>query len=34
VGRPEDLAESYLYLMKDQFVSGSIVESNGGALLA
>lgn len=33
VGRPEDLAESYLYLMKDQFATGSIVESNGGALL-
>ncbi|GFG24136.1 uncharacterized oxidoreductase YkvO [Aspergillus udagawae] len=33
VGRPEDVAEAYLYLMKDQFVSGSIVETNGGALL-
>lgn len=33
VGRPEDLAESYLYLMKDQFVTGSVVESNGGVLL-
>ncbi|CAL5870446.1 uncharacterized protein PFLUO_LOCUS4683 [Penicillium psychrofluorescens] len=33
VGRPEDLAESYLYLMKDQFATGSIVDSNGGALL-
>lgn len=30
VARPEDLAESYLYLMKDQFVTGSVIESNGG----
>ena len=34
VGRPEDVAEAYLYLMKDRFVSGSIVETNGGQLLA
>ncbi|KAL2005133.1 hypothetical protein VTN00DRAFT_2983 [Thermoascus crustaceus] len=33
VGRPEDLAESYIYVMKDQFITGSIVESNGGRLL-
>ncbi|KAJ6008349.1 NAD(P)-binding protein [Penicillium herquei] len=33
LGRPEDLAESYLYLMKDRFVSGSVIESNGGVLL-
>lgn len=33
VGRPEDLAESYIYLMKDQFVTGTVVDSNGGALL-
>ncbi|KAJ5089820.1 hypothetical protein N7532_008504 [Penicillium argentinense] len=33
VGKPEDLAESYIYLMKDQFITGSIIESNGGALL-
>ncbi|KAJ5809530.1 short chain dehydrogenase [Penicillium pulvis] len=33
VGRPEDLAESYIYLMKDQYITGSIVASNGGALL-
>lgn len=33
VGRPEDLAESYIYLMKDQFVTGSVIESNGGTLL-
>jgi NAD(P)-dependent dehydrogenase (short-subunit alcohol dehydrogenase family) len=33
IGRPEDLAEAYLYLMKDQFVTGAIIESNGGRLL-
>ncbi|KAJ5928512.1 NAD(P)-binding protein [Penicillium verhagenii] len=33
VGRPEDLAESYIYAMRDQFVTGSIIESNGGILL-
>lgn len=33
VGRPEDLAMSYLYLMQDEFASGSVVESNGGARL-
>ena len=33
IGRPEDLAEAYMYLMKDQFVTGAIVESNGGRLL-
>lgn len=34
VGTPEDLAMSYIYLMQDQFASGSIVESNGGAKLS
>ncbi|OQE16371.1 hypothetical protein PENSTE_c024G07417 [Penicillium steckii] len=33
VGRPEDLAESYIYVMKDHFVTGTVIESNGGALL-
>lgn len=33
VGKPEDLAESYVYLMKDGFVTGSGIESNGGAFL-
>lgn len=33
VGRPEDLAESYIYLMKDQYITGSVVASNGGSLL-
>lgn len=33
VGKPEDLAESYIYIMKDSFVTGSEIESNGGAAL-
>jgi len=33
VAKPEDLAESYIYLMRDHFVTGSVIESNGGALL-
>lgn len=33
VGKPEDMAESYIYLMKDEFVTGSVIDSNGGALL-
>ncbi|OMP87500.1 Dehydrogenase/reductase SDR family member 2 [Diplodia seriata] len=33
VGRPEDTAEAYVYLMKDRFAAGAIVESNGGTLL-
>lgn len=34
VARPEDVAEAYLYCMRDQFVTGSLIESNGGGLLA
>ena len=33
VGTPENLAEGYLYAMKDQFVTGKILESDGGRLL-
>jgi hypothetical protein len=33
VGRPEDLAETYLYCMKDRFVTASVLHSNGGHLL-
>ena len=33
VGRPEDLAEAYLYCMKDKFVTGAVLHSSGGALL-
>ncbi len=34
VGRPEDVAEAYLYAMKDRFLSGTIISSDGGRLLA
>jgi NAD(P)-dependent dehydrogenase (short-subunit alcohol dehydrogenase family) len=33
LGRPEDAAEAYLYTMKDGFVTGSIVHTDGGYLL-
>jgi NAD(P)-dependent dehydrogenase (short-subunit alcohol dehydrogenase family) len=33
VGKPEDVAEAYLYAMKDKNVTGSIISSNGGHLL-
>lgn len=33
VGRPEDVAESYLYVMKDWNCSGTIISTNGGGLL-
>ena len=33
VGTPENLAEAYLYPMKDHFVTGKIFESDGGRLL-
>lgn len=33
VGKPEDVAEAYLYSMKDRFVTGAVIESNGGRLL-
>ena len=32
-GKPEDVAEAYLYLLKDQNVTGSCISTNGGALL-
>lgn len=34
MGRPEDIAETYLYLMKDGLVTGSILFSDGGLRLA
>jgi NAD(P)-dependent dehydrogenase (short-subunit alcohol dehydrogenase family) len=34
LGRPEDTAEAYIYLMKDGFASGSVIATNGGYLLA
>ena len=33
IGKPEDVAESYLYVMRDQNVTGSVIDTNGGALL-
>lgn len=33
LGMPEDVAEAYLYCMKDHFVTGSIIDSNGGRFL-
>jgi len=33
LGRPEDVAEAYLYCIKDGFTSGGVIESNGGRLL-
>lgn len=30
LGRPEDIAEAYIYIMKDRFITGSIVASDGG----
>jgi NAD(P)-dependent dehydrogenase (short-subunit alcohol dehydrogenase family) len=34
VGTPEELSEAYIYLMRCSFATGSIVEVNGGSLLA
>ncbi|EPE04612.1 short chain dehydrogenase [Ophiostoma piceae UAMH 11346] len=33
IGRPEDVAEAYLWLLKDRFATGTFAASNGGALL-
>ena len=33
IGRPEDVVEAYLWLLKDRFVTGTFAASNGGALL-
>lgn len=33
IARPEDVAEAYVYCMKDANVTGSVIHSNGGALL-
>lgn len=33
VGTPEDLAESYIYFMRDEFATGSVANSNGGSLV-
>ena len=33
IGRVEDVVESYLYVMRDGNISGSVVSTNGGALI-
>ena len=33
VGRVEDVAEAYIYAMKDENLTGSLISSNGGGLL-
>lgn len=33
VGQPEDLAEAYLYCLKDKNATGSVIHSNSGAFL-
>ena len=33
VGQPEDVAEAYLFAMKDKNCTGSVIDSNGGWLL-
>lgn len=33
LGRPEDTAEAYVYMMKDGFVTGTILDTNGGYFL-
>ena len=32
-GSPEDTAEAYLYLMRDTFVTGQVLKTEGGYLL-
>lgn len=34
VGTPQELSEAYIYLMRCSFATGSLIEVNGGALLA
>ncbi len=34
IGKPEDLAEAYLYCMRDHFVDGVVLHSSGGYMLA
>lgn len=34
VGQVEDVAEAYVYAMKDSNLSGSLISSNGGALIS
>ena len=34
IGQVEDVAEAYVYLMKNKNASGSIVETTGGTLMS
>lgn len=34
VGRPESVAEAYIYILKDRFITGTVITSDGGRLLA
>lgn len=34
IGKPEDIAETYLYCMRDTYVDGTVIHSSGGYLLA
>jgi NAD(P)-dependent dehydrogenase (short-subunit alcohol dehydrogenase family) len=34
IASPEDIAEAYLYCMRDYFIDGSVIHSSGGYLLA
>jgi NAD(P)-dependent dehydrogenase (short-subunit alcohol dehydrogenase family) len=34
VGEPEDLAETYLYLMREGFSTGAMIVVDGGSALA
>ncbi|KAK0716215.1 short chain dehydrogenase [Lasiosphaeris hirsuta] len=34
VGKPQDCAEAYLYCMRDYFITGGLISTNGGKLLA
>lgn len=33
MGRPQDVAEAYLYVMRDWNVTGSVVRTDGGAVI-
>ncbi|KAI4159031.1 MAG: hypothetical protein LQ342_006932 [Letrouitia transgressa] len=33
VGKPENLAEAYIYTMKDEFLTGTVFQSDGGRLV-
>ncbi|KEF52477.1 uncharacterized protein A1O9_11319 [Exophiala aquamarina CBS 119918] len=34
IGNPHDIAEAYMYCMRDSFVDGTVIHSSGGYLLA